>query len=656
MTEKEFEALKKKVDELEKQIKQKSLNMFGRSYSQVGSSSSDFLIKTRGAVKIQWGNKFIDLIKNGKLNVESKFIYTTQNKDTIGIKDGIYITEDSIIYLKIGDTILNLAGEVGTTYVSFMETQETTPEQKYNALRNIGFIYDSIQNVDNTALQNGLIYVTSEKKLYIVSSGQLQELTFSIPNPFTDQIIIQKSNDKTGSVVIKGQGIQNSLVFDTMYLYSSATRSNINSDNSIDVSIRGNPVLTISSSGLDIIGRVVSSKFMSPNANESVGFRLYNNSEGSTLEVDNLIVRNGTSQHTFIFPEFWSNLNNVISSFTEEDTGVYEIVLRYPVTYQIGDYIYTYGEITNDSNEISLIKIPLQIDSINNENNSITTSLVTGIFDEADNITDTPDLNNQITFLISTGEKIQQIKYSKDSIDLLEYETIQDEQEKESVKSRFGKLANLEKVYVENKEDQVIEGFGLYSDELFIKEARYIKDYELPIEDNSSKLVTTEWIHKLLPKGSIIMFDGSSSIPEGWAICDGKNGTPNLVGKFIKADNIAGNTGGSNEVKITIDNLPSHDHRLLDSPIETSSAGEHSHTYDRVYNTEAVRGWRAEDGDTPLISAYSGNLNDDSSTSLNLGHTHTVNLQNYYTSSTGNGDPLNIEPSYYTLIYIIKII
>ena len=33
--------------------------------------------------------------------------------------------------------------------------------------------------------------------------------------------------------------------------------------------------------------------------------------------------------------------------------------------------------------------------------------------------------------------------------------------------------------------------------------------------------------------GMIIAFKGSS-IPSGWALCDGSNGTPNLIGKFIR--------------------------------------------------------------------------------------------------------------------------
>ena len=53
--------------------------MFGRSYSQVGNTDSDFLIKTKGQVKVHWGSKFIDIIKDGKINVDSNFIFSVKS-------------------------------------------------------------------------------------------------------------------------------------------------------------------------------------------------------------------------------------------------------------------------------------------------------------------------------------------------------------------------------------------------------------------------------------------------------------------------------------------------------------------------------------------------------------------------------------------------
>ena len=41
--------------------------------------------------------------------------------EDISGNDGIYICDDGSIYLKVGDSVINLLGEVGTTYISFLE-------------------------------------------------------------------------------------------------------------------------------------------------------------------------------------------------------------------------------------------------------------------------------------------------------------------------------------------------------------------------------------------------------------------------------------------------------------------------------------------------------------------------------------------------------
>jgi hypothetical protein len=48
---------------------------------------------------VQWGNKYIDLIKNGKINSSAKeYVFTVSSKDDIS-DNGIYlVTEDNSIW------------------------------------------------------------------------------------------------------------------------------------------------------------------------------------------------------------------------------------------------------------------------------------------------------------------------------------------------------------------------------------------------------------------------------------------------------------------------------------------------------------------------------------------------------------------------------
>lgn len=80
----------------------------------------------------------------------------------------------------------------------------------------------------------------------------------------------------------------------------------------------------------------------------------------------------------------------------------------------------------------------------------------------------------------------------------------------------------------------------------------------------------------LIPSGGIIMWSGSiASIPTGWFLCNGSNGTPNLTNQFIVCANAdsagvamstisgsAAQSGGS--VTISISNLPAHAHTVPD--------------------------------------------------------------------------------------------
>lgn len=72
--------------------------LFGRTYETVGSTGSDFIIKTKGQVKIQWGGKFIDIVKDGKLVSDTDLFHVVSTENEIASIDGIYyVLEDGSI-------------------------------------------------------------------------------------------------------------------------------------------------------------------------------------------------------------------------------------------------------------------------------------------------------------------------------------------------------------------------------------------------------------------------------------------------------------------------------------------------------------------------------------------------------------------------------
>lgn len=75
--------------------------MFGKTYNTVGTSESNFLIKTSGDFKVQQGNKFIDIIKDGKINAEStEIFFQVETPDQIK-QSGVYLVENKDLWICI---------------------------------------------------------------------------------------------------------------------------------------------------------------------------------------------------------------------------------------------------------------------------------------------------------------------------------------------------------------------------------------------------------------------------------------------------------------------------------------------------------------------------------------------------------------------------
>jgi hypothetical protein len=128
----------------------------------------------------------------------------------------------------------------------------------------------------------------------------------------------------------------------------------------------------------------------------------------------------------------------------------------------------------------------------------------------------------------------------------------------------------------------------------------------------------------MLPPGCIVMWNGTTNnIPDGWAVCDGQNGTPNLTDRYIKAGTQV--TTGNAAVSISG---------------TTSSTGSHTHginsstkNFRTTKGSSWCSGWKTGSGVYSLSQSASGT------------HSHP------YTVTTAT----DIKPKWQKLIFIMRI-
>lgn len=624
--EKELKELKDRLSKIESS--QKKSGLFGSSYSNSGSTSSDYLIKTKGKVKIQIGNKFIDLIKDGKINVDSSFIF---KQDSVGSKDGIYVTgdgEDTKTTLVVGGEQIELQGELGNTYVSFQAAQETTGDQKYQALTNIGFIQKDKTSTD-TSLQNGIIYIESEKKLYTVINGQLSEYSIEFPNPYTKQFVLAKDTEDEGSLLIQGTGSINGIKFNNLIIYNEDNGGYFNASGRYLFNINDSNILQLSLEGLTCYKPVLSNKITSQSASDTSGFRLYATETESTLEVDNIIVRNGIEANCIPYPEYYSGNINSIEAIQEdnidENTIKVSLSLRYKNTYKVGDAIILFDKqkVTNQNLEETITLTPFEatITEVDSQTISFETSESYRGFCEFVFLKKGIHVNpNKLEFIDDAG-----------------------------VSTVVGDISAYK--MKDKGQEESISGNGVYSSNSVFDKAQYSSNYHLDSDDNSSRFASTEWVlQNMVPTGTIVMFSGlASEIPKGWHICDGTEGTPNLIGKFIKASNTSGETGGQSSIQILEENMPKHTHTFVDNKVTTSESGTHTHTIRGKYGK-----YGKSDNANDRDCLETGSETDLITTAQSGAHTHTIDMSATQLSYQGGGKPIEFEPLYYSLIYIMK--
>lgn len=768
-------------------------NMFGKTYNTIGSTDSNFIIKTKGDLKVQWGGKFIDVIKNGKLaSAGADILKVASSSDDIS-SNGVYLVptdEGNEVWVSIDGTKVNIAGEVGTTYVSFLtEQKEVTADQKYTALVNAGLYYETLEDAQEAGVKAGLIFIVNEGKLYIVKDGILSEYTPTsssqsgndIENAFFDEITV-------GELKIYKEGATMSIDSTDLQLY-------INQQLCASISNVIKPYFSISMQD----GTYIQSK----GATQDTGFRIYKKGVESVLEVDSIVWRNkdkdlGIQVSTMDTAVIYSAHSNIISSAEQSENGVI-CTLRYQNQFSVGQKVYvflglnphisvSYQEEENsiivtawlDNDLLASQDIQIEVNYtvggvlkngiivILTNNNSgdlvISSSEEFGLVDyrkvsgpEDVIIGDTVSKNsfvefdvagkNDQTVTLNLGTfspslfiakcKNQQIctsnvpliKIEQNNIDVLdrsktvinnvdgESETQEvSEKPDDTIHTRIGivneqDFEELKKCPEEQEEVQV----GIYSDNfiglnsklydsVFKKRCDYPKydeSVEIPEDFQDEKynkaVPNVEWIKELIklavPSGTIAMYNGQSEIPEGWAVCDGNNGTPNLVGKFIKAvsaiDQIGDNESElneNNEFIITQEHLPKHSHPHKphthnlggDLSGTTGSSGDLTVSLDYSdYN------WGIESVQKTFVTSVTGegvtsetgtvdgvsNIRTQGGNATGGSHTHSISLdaeggvslssatseEETLEDSEWPNKPLKIEPRSYSLVFIMKL-
>ena len=169
---------------------------------------------------------------------------------------------------------------------------------------------------------------------------------------------------------------------------------------------------------------------------------------------------------------------------------------------------------------------------------------------------------------------------------------------------------------------------------------------------NNTQIATTAFANGVVPSGVIVMWSGSvATIPSGWYLCNGSNGTPDLRNRFIVGAGSTysvADTGGSADA-ITV----AHTHTGT-----TASNGSHNHlVVADVTSFTGLSPWAGgaylRQGGSVDNSSYRLQGSDTAptvgSTSSNGAHTHT-----FTTASTGSSGTNANLPPYYALAYIMK--
>jgi hypothetical protein len=200
---------------------------------------------------------------------------------------------------------------------------------------------------------------------------------------------------------------------------------------------------------------------------------------------------------------------------------------------------------------------------------------------------------------------------------------------------------------VANSNPIVLNSAGRLADEIWLT---YGFNYKFVLKDSAGSTIGTyDNIYGIIgvqaaagttiPAGMISLWYGAiGSVPTGWYLCDGANGTPDLRDRFIigaGSSYSVGSTGGATSHTITTTEMPSHTHTAT---FTGTALPPHSHT-----------------GAISIISSVAGGSNTVAGVTTSTGSTSGGTPSGTVTvDATGSGTSFSILNPYYALAYVMK--
>ena len=222
--------------------------------------------------------------------------------------------------------------------------------------------------------------------------------------------------------------------------------------------------------------------------------------------------------------------------------------------------------------------------------------------------------------------------------------------------TKYTELAAQEKTNIQNSngfQDEVVVSAESVVDSTTKKKEVTVRVYKTGEASPRSSVIVTrynKYMDSSLPSGSIIPWYGNaSSIPNGFRLCNGTNGTPDLRNRFVVGAGSTyglGNTGGADSVKLTGTQIGKHFHRFGYNKSSNGGMWPRSTDYSAIPeyppNTVATK-WNGSGG---------GNWNgwDNGGPAYLL-----TNLVTSYAVATAAQESHENRPPYYALYYIMKV-